>query len=131
MAQGDPVRVGLDTIIYPGVLAALVPSVTERRRLQRLGSIFFLPPFGKNVLTSRSKSPDASLQKFIPVENKKYGGDIFNIIVGNKKYIVENNLFQRSVGRFLAKPWNFFTPEISIFCIGLAPEWDFLRNFVR
>ena len=81
--------------------------------------------------TPNYQFPHASLQKIILVENKKYGDDIFNIIVGNKKYIVENNLFQRSVLRFLVKPWNFFTPEISIFCIGLAPEWDFLRNFVR
>jgi hypothetical protein len=54
----------------------------------------------EKVFTPNYQFPHASLQKIILAENKKYGDDIFNIIVGNKKYIVENNLLERSVETF-------------------------------
>ena len=52
----------------------------------------------------RSKVPNASARKFIPVENKKYIVAIFNIPDENKNIIGENNLLHCGVPTFSPKP---------------------------
>ena len=64
----------------------------------------FLPSFRK----LGSAFSHAGQKKIIPDENKKYIAAIFNILVGNKKYIVDNNWKQPNVGKCgaqLAEAW--------------------------
>ena len=70
-----------------------------------------IAPFTHNPPTQGSIFPNASLQKFILAENKKYIVAIFNILDANIKYGDENNLLHRSVERFSAKQYGFFTSE--------------------